>query len=137
LSRQFTGFVLVGLISGAVNVFSRLLFSKFMIYEAAVALAFPVALTVAFVLNRSLVFANKSTRLAEQYAKFAVVNLAALVQVWAVSVGLVRLVFPAVNFDWHAETIAHIAGVASPLLTSFLFYKYWIFDETAELRQRN
>jgi putative flippase GtrA len=126
-SSQFLGFLLVGITAGTINILSRLLLSTFLIFEAAVALAFLIALTVAFVLNRTFVFANTGSDVVSQYAKFAVINLIALIQVWGVSVFLVRYVFPAISFDWHAELIGHAIGVASPLLTTFFFYRFWIF----------
>jgi putative flippase GtrA len=57
------------------------------------------------------------------------VNLLALVQVWLISVGLVRLVFPAIGFIWQAETMAHAIGVVSPVITSYFAHKYYSFRE--------
>ena len=132
MSKEFLGFLAVGIFAAGINILARLQLSQIMIYEAAVAVAYVVAFTVAFALNRRFVFADKNPKLIEQFGKFAVVNIAAFVQVWVISVGLVRFVFPALGFTWHAETIGHIAGVASPVLTSFLFYKHWIFDKVME-----
>lgn len=121
------GFAFVGVLAGAVNIAARYFIDFVTSYEVAVALAFPIALTVAFILNRRYVFNSADHRTGRQFVKFAVINLSALVQVWAISVGLVRFVFPLAGFTWHPELIGHGIGVASPVLTSYLFYKYWIF----------
>jgi len=127
MSRQFVGFFFVGVFAGLVNLASRYFIDIVTSYEVAVAVAFPIATTVAFLLNRHYVFESSDHRTAGQFTKFAIINLSALVQVWAISVGLVRFVFPLVGFTWHPELIGHGIGVASPVLTSFLFYKYWVF----------
>jgi putative flippase GtrA len=126
LSR-FVRFVLVGVAAGAINILARIGLSRVFSYEIAVALAFPIALTFAFVINRRHVFDGAVGSAREQYAKFAAVNLLALVQVWAISVALARVVFPHVGLTWHAETIAHSIGVMSPIATSFFAYKYFVF----------
>lgn len=131
MSTQAIGFVFVGLLAGGVNVVSRILFNYVVPYEVAIVLAFPAALTVAFVLNRWLVFRATEGEASTQYAKFAMVNILALAQVWLVSVGLARVLFPLVGFTWHAETIAHAVGVASPIVTSFVAYKYFVFARPA------
>jgi putative flippase GtrA len=51
----------------------------------------------------------------------------ALVQVWVVSVGLARLVFPAVGFTWHADDIAHLIGVTIPAVTSYFGHRHFSF----------
>lgn len=129
MTREFLGFAVVGIVAGGINIAARYLIDYFTSYEAAVALAFPIALTVAFALNRNYVFKSEKPQTASQFLRFAIVNLSALFQVWVISVGLVRYVFPAIGFVWHPELIGHSIGVASPVLTSFLFYKYWIFKK--------
>lgn len=127
MTAQSIRFVVVGLLAGAVNVLTRILVNQIASYEVAVALAFPVALTVAFALNRNYVFGGSRGSPAAQYLKFALINLLALAQVWLISVGLARYLFPAMGFTWHADTIAHIIGVGSPIVTSFFAYKYFVF----------
>ena len=125
--RQYGAFLAVSGIAALVNLVARVAFSRFVIYEIAVALAFPIALTVAYILNRRYVFPNSDGNTRRQYVRFALVNLLALVQVWGISVGLLRLVFPAVGFEWHVELIAHAVGVASPAITSYFAHKYYSF----------
>jgi putative flippase GtrA len=134
MNRQAIGFILVGILAGVVNVVSRLIFNFFVPYEFAVVLAFPLALSVAFMLNRRHVFRAAAGDVTIQYVKFGIVNLIALAQVWIVSVCLARILFPNVGMTWHAETVAHIFGVASPIVTSFLAYKYYVFSRSASVQ---
>jgi putative flippase GtrA len=76
---------------------------------------------------RSFVFEPASGTARRQYVRFAGVNLVGFTQVWLISVGLVRLVFPAVGFAWNAETVAHLIGIASLVPTSFFAHKYFSF----------
>jgi putative flippase GtrA len=126
-SRQFVAFLIVGAAAALVNLLSRIFFSLFMIYEIAVVPAFVAGLTCAFILNRRYVFVDAAGDTRGQYVRFAIVNLLALVQVWLISVGLLRLVFPAIGFEWQAETVAHGIGVVSPILTSYFAHKYYSF----------
>lgn len=127
MSREFLLFVLIGAFAAAINLLARLLFSLAIPFEISVILAYPVGMTVAFLLNRHFVFNAGGSAAAGQYVRFALVNLLALAQIWLVSVGLVRLAFPALGFDWHAETIAHGLALASPILTSYFAHKYFSF----------
>jgi len=51
----------------------------------------------------------------------------AFAQVWVVSVGLARVIFPAIGFSWRAETVAHVVGVLSPVVTSYVLHKRFSF----------
>jgi putative flippase GtrA len=128
--RRFAGFALVGVIAAAVNIAFRVVISEYLLYEIAVLVAYPVGLTVAFILNRAFVFRQKSDRVSRQYQRFALVNIIALSQVWIVSVGLSKLAFPWIGLEWHADLIAHLIGVGSPILSSYFAYKYFVFRPT-------
>ena len=79
LAREPILFILVGTIAAAANFSSRLMFSTFVPFEAAVTLAFFLGLTIAFVLNRRYVFVLPAgTPLMPAAAKFTTVNLAGL-----------------------------------------------------------
>ena len=132
MSNRAIGFVLVGVFAGCVNLAARAFFNQFMSYELAVILAFPIALTWAFVMNRSYVFNVTSGAPLQQYLKFALVNLLALAQVWLISVLFMRLIFPSIGFGWNPALISHAIGVASPILTSFFAYKYFVFREPSK-----
>jgi putative flippase GtrA len=126
--RTFVKFLAAGGIAAAINVGSRILFSLVMSFELAVVCAFFCGMTTGFILNRLYVFQAEGRGPAlEQGARFALVNLVALVQVWIISVGLARLAFPWIGMAWHAETIANGIAVASPIMTSYLAHKHFSF----------
>ena len=120
-------FVGVGGLAAGVNVVARFLLSYVFVYEVAVAVAYIFGMTAAFLMNRAFVFERVASAVHVQYARFAIVNAVAFIQVWAISVVLDRLVFPAFGLDWHRETIAHVVGVASPILTSYIGHKSFSF----------
>ena len=126
-TRRFIAFLVTGGLAAGVNVASRILFALVVPYEAAVVMAYLVGMTTAFLLARLFVFEASGRSLQVEYGRFALVNVAALMQVLAVSVGLAKLAFPAVGFAWHAELIAHVIGVLSPVLISYQGHKRFSF----------
>jgi hypothetical protein len=74
------------------------------------------------------VFMPSGRAIHDEYLRFGIVNLVALAQVWIISVGLARFVFPAVQFTFHADTVAHVVGVVAPVFTSYLGHKYFSFQ---------
>jgi putative flippase GtrA len=129
VNSRFARFVLVGVTAAAVNIFSRVLISNFVRFEYAVALAFPIALTFAFVLSRFFVFEVSKRPVWEQYLRFWLVNLVALIQVWLISVGLSYWVLPAIGWTFYPELFAHTIAVCSPVLTSYYAHKVFTFSE--------
>ncbi|MEQ8816895.1 MAG: GtrA family protein [Thalassobaculum sp.] len=129
---EFGRFLLTGGVAAGANVVSRWLLSHAMVYEIAVVLAYLVGMVTAYLLSRAFVFARSGRTVADEALRFALVNAVALVQVWAVSVGLARLVFPAVGFGWHAEDIAHLIGVAIPAVTSYFGHRHFSFSHRRE-----
>ena len=126
-TRRFAAFLMTGGLAAAVNVASRIVFDLVLPYEAAVAVAYLVGMTTAFFLARLFVFEASGRSLHVEYGRFALVNVAALVQVLVVSVGLAKLVFPTVGLSSHAELIAHVIGVLSPVLVSYQGHKRFSF----------
>lgn len=129
VNNRFARFFFVGIVAAAVNIFSRVLISYFVRFEYAVALAFPIALTCAFVMSRLFVFEASTRPVWEQYLRFWLVNLVALIQVWLISVGLTYWFFPAIGWTFHAELLAHTIAVCSPVLTSYYAHKVFTFSE--------
>lgn len=125
-SRSFFVFLAAGGIAAATNLLVRIALSSVLSYEVAVALAYFIGMVVAFTLFRRFVFAKGSHWMAE-FRRFAVVNAFAFVLVWLVSVGLVRFLFPAIHFEWHALEIGHFIGVLCPAVTSYLGHKRYTF----------
>jgi putative flippase GtrA len=125
--RRFVLFLLAGGAAALVNILSRIALNYAMPYEAAIVVAYLFGMTAAYLLNRYFVFAESGRTMRSEYFRFALVNLAAVAQVWIVSVGLARFVFPAAGFAWHAETVAHVIGDAVPVFTSYLGHKHFSF----------
>jgi putative flippase GtrA len=125
--RRFVLFLLAGGIAAVVNIVSRVALNVAMPYEIAIVVAYLCGMTTAYLLNRYFVFESSGRSAASEYMRFALVNLAAVAQVWIVSVGLARVLFPAIGFSWHAETVAHVIGVAVPVFTSYLGHKHFSF----------
>lgn len=125
--QRFVLFVLAGGTAALVNILSRVALNWIMPYEVAIVVAYLCGMTTAYLLNKYFVFESSGRAVASEYMRFALVNLGAIVQVWVVSVGLARLVFPAIGFAWHAETVAHVIGVVVPVFTSYLGHKHFSF----------
>jgi putative flippase GtrA len=128
--QRFALFLCAGGSAAMVNIVSRIVINWFIPYEVAIIAAYLCGMTTAYVLNKLIVFKSQDREIASEYLRFALVNLVAVVQVWCVSVGLARLVFPAIGFAWHPETVAHIIGVASPVYTSYLGHKHFSFGKS-------
>jgi putative flippase GtrA len=127
VTRQFATFVLAGGIAALVNWLSRIGLSALMSLEFAVVLAYLAGMTTAYGLNRLFVFEKSGRSMREEYGRFALVNVVALAQVFVVTIGLGRFLFPLVGFGWHPHEVAHAIGVASPILTSYAGHRYFTF----------
>lgn len=124
---EFGRFLVTGGIAAIVNIVSRWLLSQAIIYEIAVFVAYLIGMATAYCLMRIFVFARSGRTMQSEATRFALVNVAALVQVWVVSVGLARVVFPWAGFAWYAEDIAHLIGVAVPAVTSYFGHRHFSF----------
>ncbi|SOD98742.1 GtrA family protein [Caenispirillum bisanense] len=124
---EFLRFLITGGIAAGVNVGSRWLLSHAMPYEAAVLVAYLFGMTTAYLLARALVFAPSGRSRRDEFLRFALVNVAAAAQVWIISVGLARVVFPWAGMTWYAEDIAHVIGVVFPVFTSYLGHRHFSF----------
>jgi putative flippase GtrA len=127
VNAEFFRFVLAGGAAAAVNIVARLLLSAVVRFDVAVAAAYLVGMATAFILNRQFVFDRSDRGVHSEMMRFVLVNLAALVQVWIVSVGLAEWLFPRIGLTWHAELIAHVIGVLSPVAASYLGHKHFTF----------
>jgi putative flippase GtrA len=127
VNSEFIRFLLTGGFAAAANIASRWLFSLIMPFEAAVIVAYLVGMVTAFGLARQFVFAKSDRHVNIEAMRFVLVNLVALLQVWIVSVGLADWIFPKMGVVWHAEIIAHIVGVLSPVVASYFGHKHFTF----------
>lgn len=124
---EFLRFLITGGIAAGVNVASRYVLSMAMVYEVAVVVAYLFGMTTAYLLARLVVFERSGRSRRDEFARFALVNVVAAAQVWIISVGLLRVVFPWIGLTWHAEEIAHIVGVVFPVFTSYLGHRHFSF----------
>jgi putative flippase GtrA len=129
--REFLYFLAIGGFAAALNFLVRFPIDAVASFEAAVVLAYVIAMTTAFLLNRAFVFKASDGDWVRQYRRFILVNLVALAQVFVVTVGLARFAFPAIGFVWHAEAFAHAIGLASPVITSYWAHKRYSFAASA------
>ena len=130
--RQFLSFLITGGIAALVNLGTRIAFNFAMPFEVAVIMAYLCGMTTAYVLARQLVFERSGRAVHDEYIRFALVNLIAIVQVWIVSVGLADIIFPRIGFYWYPYTVAHLVGIIIPVFTSYIGHKYFSFAPSIE-----
>lgn len=130
--RRFIAFVLVGGFAALVNIAVRWALSFAMAYQPAIVVAYLIAMVTAWLMNRVLVFEPSGRSWHSELLRFTLVNGVALVQVWAVSVGLYRFILPAIGWTFEPALVAHAIGVASPVITSYLGHKYFSFSPASE-----
>lgn len=131
VSRQMLRFVAVSAIAAALNFSSRVVFSAWLPYPAAITLAFFVGLTTAFVLNRRFVFQASTNRLEVQMFWFTLVNLFALAQTLLVSLLFADVLLPGIGIRAHAQEYAHALGIVVPILTSYFGHKHFSFRNSS------
>ncbi|GAB2497545.1 GtrA family protein [Arenimonas alkanexedens] len=127
MKAQFTRFIIVGAAAAAANIGSRVVFSLWLSYVPAIVLAFFVGLATAFLLNRAWVFLPSGKHWFNEASWFTLINLLGLGQTLAIAWVLTRHAFPAVGMRFHPETIGHVIGVMTPIITSFIGHKYLTF----------
>lgn len=131
-SQQFLRFLVTGGCAAAVNFLSRIAFSQFVSFSAAVTMAYGMGMVTAFVLARTFVFKDSVHSTAHSAFYFFMVNMVALAQTWLVSTGLAFHVFPALGMHWHPTELAHLAGILTPAFTSYWGHKKLTFQQRAE-----
>ena len=124
---RFLKFLAVGGFAAAVNFFSRIEFSHYMRYSAAIVLAYLLGMITAFVFNRLLVFRHTTNALLVQASWFVVINVLALLQTLAISLIMVNWGLPRIGWSWQPELVAHAFGVAVPVITSYFGHKHFSF----------
>ena len=126
--REILLFVLVGGIAAAANFGARFVFSAFARFDVAVVLAFFVGMVTAFVLNRAFVFVGeRSTPWRIEALRFVIVNLGGLVLTLVVSLYVLHHLLPATGNTRALEAIAHLAGIAATVVSSYFAHKFWTF----------
>jgi putative flippase GtrA len=124
---RFTKFLLAGGVAALVNLVSRWIIQHYTSFEVAVVIAFCFGVTTAYLLGRGFVFERTGRPVLEEFRRFLIINLAALVPVWGISVGLANFVFPWTGFGWHPEDVAHVIGVLAPAVVSYFGHRFYTF----------
>lgn len=127
LTPQFRRFLVTGGIAASLNVGSRMIFDLFMPYSAAIVLAYLTGMVTAYLLARRYVFTDSERHHAESTVRFAIVNAFGIAQTWLVSIALGDHLLPSLGITSHAHDLAHLAGVAAPVFTSFVAHRRWTF----------
>lgn len=126
-SRQFLVFLLTGGTAAAVNFGSRIVYSRWLDFSSAVILAYITGMITAFVLAKLFVFKESQQSVHRSAAFFILVNLVAVLQTWAISMGLAYYLLPSLGITLFTREIAHAVGVAVPVFTSYIGHKRWSF----------
>ena len=126
---RFVRFLAAGGFAALVNLVSRYLLTPLIGFEVSVVVAYLLGMAVAFTLFRTLVFGRSGASVATETYRFVIVNLVALTFVWAISVTLADVVFPAIGFRWHGEDIAHFIGTCVPAITSYIGHSNFTFTK--------
>lgn len=127
LSRQFLTFLVTGGTAAAVNFGSRLLYNRWLDYSSSVIVAYITGMITAFILARLFVFKESEQSMHKSAFFFVLVNLVAVAQTWAISMGLAYWLLPAMGVTRGAPEIAHAVGIVVPVFTSYLGHKRWSF----------
>lgn len=127
MSRQFIAFLLTGGTAAAINFGSRIWYSQWLSFSSAVILAYLTGMVTAFVLAKLFVFKNGQQSIHRSAVFFALVNLVAVLQTWAISMGLANYLLPSMRVTLYVPEIAHAIGVAVPVFTSYVGHKRWSF----------
>lgn len=131
LSQEFLKFLAAGGTAAAAQWGSRFVFSAFFDYGWAVALAYLVGLTTAFVLNRLFVFGASGRSVTREMTYFALVNAVSFPIVWIVSIALGVHLLPHLMERTWAEAIGNAIGIISPAGLSFVLHKFFTFRRAA------
>ena len=127
--RQFVRFVVAAGASVPVNLAARVLFSRWVDYGVAVLLAHVVGMVTAYTLTRLFVFERSGRRIRAELGRFALVNVFSATLTWAISVGLVDLVFPATGMHTQPELIGHVIGLGCASVASFVGHRRFSFGK--------
>ena len=100
-----------------------------MSFGNAVILAYLTGMITAFVLSKLFVFDRSIHSTSREFVYFTLVNVLAVIQTYAISIGLAHYLFPQLEFHSYPEAVAHAIGVAFPVFTSYFGHKYFTFKE--------
>ena len=131
-SKQFFSFLVTGGIAALANFGSRFAFNRYFSFELSVVFAYLVGMVSAFVLAKYFVFEKSQHSTRKEFFYFTLVNVAAIIQTYVISVGCAKYLFPKLQMIFYPEAIAHALGIAFPVFTSFIGHKKLSFKEKNE-----
>ena len=137
LNSEFMRFVLTGGFAAGVNFLSRIGLSELVSYRYAVFYAYIIGMITAFILSKIFVFDKSGQAASNEFIKFTIVNIFAVIQVWLISVGLVEYGFPYINFLFYPEEVAHLIGISVPVISSYFGHKYFTFASPSGRNKRS
>ena len=123
MSPQFALFLLTGGFAALVNFCSRIFYNQYFDFSLSVLFAYVTGMITAFILAKVFVFKNTSNSVSRSALFFLLVNLAAVLQTWVVSIGLAYYLLPLFGVTNYVNEIAHLVGVIVPVFTSFVGHK--------------
>lgn len=126
-SKQFIRFLITGGIAATVNFLSRIFYNQYCSFSASIIFAYLTGMVSAFILAKMFVFKSSAQTIKHSAIIFALVNIVAAAQTWAISMGLNFYVLPALGFQKYTAEIASAVGIAFPVFTSYLSHKRWSF----------
>lgn len=126
MNRQFLAFVVTGGLAACVNFGSRIVYNRWLDFSSSVVLAYLTGMVTAFILARAFVFTQATQSVRRSAMFFVLVNGVAVLQTWAISMGLYHLL-PLAGVERFVPEIAHAVGVAVPVFTSYLGHKRFSF----------
>ncbi len=124
---RFQRFLLLGGVAALVNVVSRYLLTPALGFSPAIVAGYLIGMIVAWLLFRIYVFTPSVDGGHRELARFALVNIIGITQVWLVSMVLAEFLLPWFGVTWHAKDMAHIVGVMVPAGTSYIGHKHFTF----------
>jgi putative flippase GtrA len=126
-TRQFFIFLGTGGTAAAVNFGSRILYNHWVDFSTAVILAYITGMITAFFLAKLFVFTKSQQGIRRSAVLFFLVNIIAVIQTWAISMGLAYYILPLIGITKFGLEIAHATGVTVPVFTSYIGHKHWSF----------
>lgn len=120
-------FLLTGGFAALVNIVSRYILTPQLGYGTSVVVAYLIGMVIAFCLFRSFVFGRSGHGAKKETYRFVVVNVVALVVVWALSTFLAGVLLPRLGVTSYAEDIGHMIAVCVPAITSYLGHSRYTF----------
>ena len=128
VSVQFLLFVFVGATAASLHWLARYLFSIWLSFPLAVALAYFFGIAVAFGLNKRYVFPSSARPVQKQARDFVLVNLMFFPVVWVASI-LIRTFLIKAGIVRYVDGIAHGLAITIPIFATFLIYKFIAFGD--------